>query len=206
MKNRKEVITKLINQVSILEGTADSYDDLLEIHKSEKLWTEISNKLEKIGTEPAKSRATFIREQTVDNFDLNREEWGIPNFAEDLVRYEDFENGFLWRFRAHTTSWSENQYADQWFYTSLEARSVRRYEFWDCDEGPDKMDLCFEGDYKAILQQLLAARIYEVLISPVFSTEELTEYIAKFSEDEEDYMLEDIIEDYISRNPNYKPS
>ncbi|WP_460584040.1 hypothetical protein [Hymenobacter arcticus] len=205
MKNRKKNITKLINQVSILKGATDSYDSLLEIHKSKKLRTEISDKLEKIESEPAKSRATFIREQTVDNFDLNREEWGVPDFAEDLVRYDDFENGFLWRFRAHTTSWSENQYADQWFYTSLEARSVSRYEFWNCDAGPDKMDFAFEGDYKSILQQLLADHVHKVLISPAFSTEELAEYIAEFSEEEEDYELEDVIEDYISKNPNYKP-
>lgn len=68
------------------------------------------------------------------------------------------------------------------------------------------MDFYFEGEYKSILQQLLADHIYEVLVSPVFSKKELTEYIANFDEDEEVYSLEEVIEDYISHNPNYESS
>ena len=97
------------------------------------------------------------------------------------------------------------QYADEWFYTSLEARSVTRYEFWNCDEGPERTDFVLTGNYKSILQQLLAYHVHDVLISPAFSSEELAEYIESFSEDEEDYSLEDIIDEYISRNPNYVP-
>lgn len=65
------------------------------------------------------------------------------------------------------------------------------------------MDFYLEGDYKSILKNLLADHVHEVLISPVFSTEELAEYIAGFSRKEEAYELEDVIEDYISKNPNY---
>lgn len=195
---------KLINQASVLAEILDSSSDFSKITGIEELRIAIAENLENTGIEAAKSRADFIRKQSDDNFNLNRESWGIPNFTEDLVAIEDFENGFLWKFRAHTTSWSENQYADQWFYTSLEARSVKRYEFWNCDEGPDRMDFYFEGNYKSILLQLLADHVHEVLISPVFSVKELTEYIARFSQEEEGYELEDVIEDYISKNPNYK--
>ncbi len=206
MKNRKEALKILISRPSVLTDVISSSADLSQLLVSAELRQSVADKLEKLGSESAKSRAAFIREQDIDNFNANREKWGIPDFAEGLVTINDFENGFLWRFRAHTTSWSENQYADQWFYTSLEARSIRRYEFWNYDEGPDKMDFYFEGEYKSILQQLLADHIYEVLVSPVFSKKELTEYIANFDEDEEVYSLEEVIEDYISHNPNYESS
>ncbi len=204
MNERKQKLENLINQTSVLKGAVDSYADFAKILKSEKLRISIAERLANLKTESAETRAAFIYEQSEENFTANREKWGIPNFKEDLVNSSDFENGFLWRFRAHSTSWSENQYADKWFYTSLEARTIRRYEFWNCDEGPDTVDFYFEGDYKSILKRLLADHLHEVLISPAFSTNELEEFIANFSEDEEDYTLEEIIEDYISLNPNYK--
>lgn len=199
------MLENLINQTSILKGTVDSYADFVNILKSKELRLSIVEKLQSLRTESAETRAAFICEQSEENFTANREKWGIPNFKEDLVNSSDFENGFLWKFRAHSTSWSENQYADKWFYTSLEARTIRRYEFWKCDEGPDTLDFYFEGDYKSILERLLADHIHEVLISPAFSANELKKFIADFSEDEEDYTLEEVIEDYISQNPNYKP-
>ena len=177
--------------------------ELEKIGPSSKFPLELAQRLEAIGTEASISRADFIRNQDAKNFDENRQVWGTPNFLENLVRIDDFKNGFLWRFRAHTTSWSHNQHADAWFYTSLETRSITRYEFWNCDEGPEKLDFVLYGNYKSILQQLLADHVYEVLVSPAFSTGELTAYIDGFSEDEEDYALEDVIEDYISLNPNY---
>jgi len=109
----------------------------------------------------------------------------------------------MWQFRAHSTSWSENQYADEWFLTSIEARSITRYEFWNCDEGPNTLDFAIDGNYKSILLQLLSEKVYEVLISPVFSSEELTDYIANYLEDEEECELEEVIEEYISQNPNF---
>lgn len=197
-------ITELIKQPSILVAVIQSPAELEAVGASSELRSEIANRLDVLETEASKSRAAFIRNQEAENFNANREAWGIPNFSEELVTIEDFTNGFLWRFRAHSTSWGDNQHADEWFYTSLEARSVTRYEFWDCDEGPEKASIVVTGDYKAILQQLLADHIHEALISPVFSKEELAEYIDNFSEDEEDYLLEEVIEDYISRNPNYQ--
>jgi hypothetical protein len=206
MKKREKQLKELVKQPSVLAGIAELPFEWGQLIKSSEFRSEIASALETKGTEPAKTRAAFIRNQDADNFNANRETWGIPAFSEELVEASDFENGFMWRFRAHTTSWSENQYADQWFLTSLEARSISRYEFWSCDEGPDKLEFIIEGNYKSILSQLLAEQVYEVLISPVFSSEELAEYIANFSEDEEEYELEEVIEEYISQNPNYLPA
>ena len=203
MNNREMSIEELVKQPSILTLVINSPAELKEILDSSELRLEVVRRLEALGTEAAKSRAAFILSQDTTNFNANRVAWGIPNFSEELVEIDDFKNGFLWRYRAHTTSWGHNQRADEWFYTSLEARTITRYEFWDCDEGPEKVDFVLTGDYKTILEQILSERIYEVLISPVFSKEELAEYINNFSEAEGDYSLEEIIEDYISCNPNY---
>lgn len=203
MKKREKQLRELVKQPSVLAGIAELPLEWGQLIKSSEFRSEIAAALEAKETKAAKTRAAFIRNQDANNFNANREAWSIPAFSEKLVEISDFENGFMWRFRAHTTSWSENQYADQWFLTSLEARSISRYEFWSCDEGPDKLEFVIEGNYKSILSQLLAEQVYEVLISPVFSSEELAEYIANFSEDEEEYELEEVIEEYISQNPNY---
>jgi len=202
METREEVLARLIEQPSILETVDDLSDELDKLVKSNS-FLEVASRLEKQQSTAAKSRAAFIREQDAENFQANRESWGIPEFKEGLVEIGDFQHGFLRTFRAHSTSWSENQYADEWFLTSFEARTVTRYEFWHCDNGPDEMDFAFTGDYKSILKQLLAEHVHEVLISPAFSGEELAEYIANFSEEDEDYELENVIEEYISRNPNF---
>lgn len=204
MKDRKAILEALIKQPSILTAVIDSPTELSELLATSGFEAEIARRLAKQGTQSAKSRAAFIRQQDPTIFKANREAWGIPAFRENLVDLSDFTHGFLWRFRAHTTSWGENQYADEWFFTSLEARSVTRYEYWSCDDGPDKMEIAFTGTYKSILQELLAEHVHEVLISPVFSHEELARYMATFSEDEEGYSLADLLADYISRNPNYR--
>ena len=201
--NREMSIEEIVKQPSILAVVINSPEELKAVSDSSELRLEFVRRLEALGIGVAKSRAVFILNQDISNFNANRVAWGVPNFSEELVGIDDFKNGFLWRFRAHTTSWGHNQRADEWFYTSLEARTITRYEFWDCDEGPEKVDFVLTGDCKAILKQLLSERIYEVLISPVFSKEELAEYINNFSEDQEAYSLEEIIEDYISCNPNF---
>ena len=201
--NDKKSISTLVKKPSILAEVINTPNALDKVGDSSELRLELAQRLEALETEASKSRAAFIRNQNTENFNANREAWGIPNFSEELVEIDDFKDGFLWRFRAHTTSWGDNQHADEWFYTSLEARSVTRYEFWDCDERPEKADVVFTGTYKTILQQLFADHVHEVLISPAFSKDELAEYIDNFSEAAEDYLLEELIEDYISRNPNY---
>lgn len=154
------------------------------------------------------SRANFIREQCkgLDGkhlFDKYREDWGIWNFSEELVTVDDFRNGFLWRFRDHTTSWNDNQKAKTWFLTSGEGLFIRRYEFWTCDSGKDECIEVREGSFKEILLSLLKEGDYEVLTSPVFSRSELEAYIKNYKSMDGDYTIEEIIEDYIEGNPNY---
>ena len=205
MSEKEVSISELVKQPSILARVVNTPAELGSVANSSELRSDISRRLAALETDASQARAAFILNQNEHNFDTNRTAWGIPNFDEELVAVSDFKDGFLWRFRAHTTSWNHNQYADEWFYTSLEARSITRYEFWDCDGGPEKVGFVLTGNYKSILQQLLADHVHEVLISPAFSNEELSEYIDTFSEDEEDYSLEDVIDEYISRNPNYVP-
>jgi len=174
------------------------------------LYLEIADEFEHTGKEELKARATFIREQCQEKsgkliFDKYREIWGIPNFKEDILTVEDFKRGFLWTFRDHTTSWSDNQDAKAWFLTSEEARFIRHYEFWSWD---NEVDECLEkrdGDYKTILDDLLKDGDYEVLQSPVYTNEELFGFIKSYSQKEDDFAIEEIIEDYISNNPNFVP-
>ncbi|WP_216678792.1 hypothetical protein [Hymenobacter siberiensis] len=143
-------IEELVKKPSILASVVSSLVELENVGNSSELRLELAQRLEAVETEASKTRAAFIRNQEAQNFNANREAWGIPDFSEELVEIDDFKKGFLWRFRAHTTSWSHNQYADEWFYTSLEARSVTRYEFWNCDEEPEKVDFVLTGNYEAV--------------------------------------------------------
>lgn len=154
------------------------------------------------------TRAKFIREQCNDldgreTFDRYREDWGIWNFKEDIIAVEDFKRGFLWRFRDHTTSWCDNQKAKAWFLTSPEALFVRRYEFWSWENGEDECTEVREGSYKEILVSLLKDQDYEVLLSPVFSRTDLTDFIKNYDPLNGSFPIEDIIEYYIEPNPNY---
>lgn len=174
------------------------------------LYLEIADEFEHTGKEELKARAAFISEQCEGKsgkliFDKYREIWGIPNFKEDILTVEDFKRGFLWTFRDHTTSWSDNLDAKAWFLTSEEARFVRHYEFWSWD---NEVDECLEkrdGNYKIILDSLLKDGDYEVLQSPIFPNEELYEFIRGYSPQDGDFTIEEIIEDYISNNPNFIP-
>lgn len=155
------------------------------------------------------TRAAFIREQCngldgKELFDKYRENWEINDFEEDLISAEDFKRGFLWRFRDHTTSWSDNQNAKDWFLTSAEAWFVRRYEFWSCDKGYNECIDVREGSYKEILLSLLEDGDYQVLSSPAFTKSELEDFIKNYKPIEGDFTIEEIIEDYIEINPNYE--
>jgi hypothetical protein len=172
------------------------------------IYLKIINELEAINNPNNISRAKFITAQINGNrgkeiFDANREEWGINNFKEDILAVDDFKRGFLWCFRDHTTSWSDNQKAKTWFLNSKEALFVRRYEFWTCDNGFDECIDVREGGYKEILLSLLKDGDYEVLSSPVFSKKELTDFIKTYNPLNGDFTIEEIIEDYIESNPNY---
>jgi len=113
MNNREMSIEELVKQPSILAAVVSSPAALENVGESSELRLELARRLEALETEASRSRAAFIRNQDSDNFNANQESWGIPNFSEELVEIEDFKNGFLWRFRAHTTSWGHNQYADE---------------------------------------------------------------------------------------------
>lgn len=154
------------------------------------------------------SRAKFVLEQINGNdgkdlFDKFREDWGIWKFDENILTVDDFKRGFLWRFRDHTTSWSDNQKSKAWFLTSPEGMFVRRYELWSCDNGVDECIEVREGSYKEILISLLEAGDYEVLCSPVFSKSELNDFIKTYDPRKGDYTIDEIIKDYIEVNPNY---
>ena len=174
------------------------------------LYLEIADEFEHTGKEELKARAAFIRAQCEGKreqqvFDKYREIWGIPNFKEDILTVDDFKRGFLWSFRDHTTSWSDNQNAKVWFLTSEEAHFIRHYEFWSWD---NEFDECLEkrdGTYKTILDNLLKDGDYEVLQSPVYTNEELFSFIKNYSQKDGDFTIEEIIEDYILKNPNFVP-
>jgi hypothetical protein len=172
------------------------------------IYLKIINELEATNNPDNISRAKFITEQINGNsgkeiFDAKREEWGIDNFEEDILTVDDFKRGFLWCFRDHTTSWSDNQKAKNWFLNSNEAIFVRRYEFWTCDNGFDECNDVREGSYKEILLSLLKDGDYEVLSSSVFSKEELNDFIKTYNPLNGDFTIEEIIEDYIGSNVNY---
>jgi len=159
-----------------------------------------ANQLSDLGTTSARARAAFIRLQiggidTVDLFEEYRESWGIPKFHEDLVTIDDFKNGFLWTFRDHTTSWGEDVEAREWFFTNIEARFARRYEFWSCDRGPEEMILLESGDYKNILVSIVNKHgDYSPFISPVFSHEELRLFYDNYDEDGDGFYKESLFE------------
>lgn len=180
----------------------------IDLSESTDLYFKVVADLQSINRHDYVSRANFILEQLNDNegretFEKFREDWGIWNFDENILTVEDFKRGFLWRFRDHTTSWSDNQKAKTWFLTSAEAIFVRRYEFWSCDKGFDECIEVREGSYKEILLSLLKDGDYEVLCSPVFSKSELTDFIRTYQPQNGDYGINEIIEDYIEANPNF---
>ncbi len=173
------------------------------------IYLKIINELEATNNPTYISRAKFINEQLSGNdvqeiFNANREAWGVDNFDEDILTADDFKRGFLFCFRDHTTSWSDNQKAKTWFLNSNEAMFVRRYEFWTCDDGFDECIDVREGSYKEIILSLLRDGDYEVLSSPVFSKEELNDFIKTYNLLNGDFTIKEIIEDYIEFNPNYK--
>jgi hypothetical protein len=175
----------------------NSIDDLLIL----------ANQLETSDSASVKARGTFIRLQckgleAEDLFEEYREGWGIPKFQESLLSASDFRNGFLWTFRDHTTSWSEDQEAREWFYTNLEARFIYNYEFWACDHGPEEIVFKESGDYKEILWTLVKQGDYGPMISPIFTKEELQEFLFQFDEDELGFEKEKLLE-IIIQNQNW---
>ncbi len=162
-----------------------------------------------LGTESSKARAAFIRLQiaginTEDLFEEYRESWGIPKFEDDLLSIKDFKNGFLWTFRDHTTSWTDDVEAREWFYTHIEARFARRYEYWSLDHEREHMILLESGDYKNILYSIVNKHAdYSPLVSPVFSHEELRIFFDNHDEDADGFFKEDLLE-IMKQNINWE--
>ena len=88
-------VKELDKQPSILVSVVDSPTELENVGESNELRMELAQRLEALETEASKSRAAFIRNQDAENFNANRESWGIPDFAEELVEIVNFKNGFL---------------------------------------------------------------------------------------------------------------
>jgi CRISPR/Cas system-associated protein Cas5 (RAMP superfamily) len=172
------------------------------------LYLNVADEFEKTDHKELIKRADFIRRQCSGDkaeklFNNNRKSWGIPNFSEDLVTVDDFKRGFLYKFRDHTTSWSDNQKAKKWFLNSFEAKLVQVYEFWSCDNGKEEIIETRTGDYKSILKSLLAQGDYEVLTSPTFRKQELDDFVRTHLPMDGDFTVDEIISEYINVNPNY---
>jgi hypothetical protein len=196
----------MVNKIKGLEKLIQSRT--LELTEDKELYFKTADELEKTNDKDLIKRAEFIRRQcngdTADKFfNDNRDSWGIPNFSEDLLTAEDFKRGFLFKFRDHTTSWSDNQKAKKWFLNSFESRFVQVYELWSCDNGPEEIIETRTGDFKTILESLLADGDYDVLTSAIFTKQELDNFIRTYQPKNGDFSIDEIIEDYISLNPNY---
>jgi len=208
MTDRKKYFDHInANQSPILQFT-DRFDQLLKAVKSNSIEDLLfyAGYLESSDTDSVKARGTLIRLQcqgleAEDLFEAYRESWGIPIFHENLLTVSDFKNGFLWKFRDHTSSWGEDQEAREWFYTNIEARFVRNYEFWSDDRGSEEMMFGKYGMYKEILSALIQEAEFGPLISPVFTKEELQSFIDQHDEDDlgiQKEALRDIIEQNIN--------
>ena len=208
MPDRKRYFDKIRSNHSPILQFTNRLEQLLKAAETSNIEDLLfyARSLESSNEDSVKARGTLIRLQcqgleAEDLFEAYRESWGIPVFQENLLTVSDFKNGFLWTFRDHTTSWAEDQEAREWFYTNIEARFVRKYEFWAQDHGPDEKLFEKSGTYKTILTALIQEADYGPLISPVFTKEELQSFIDQHLEDElgiEKETLVDVIEQNIN--------
>ena len=209
MTDRKKYFDSINSNHSPILQFADRFGQLLkdtESNSMEDLLLYASN-LESSNVESIKARGTLIRLQcrgleAEDLFEAYRESWGIPIFHENLLTVSDFKNGFLWKFRDHTSSWSEDQEAREWFYTNIEARFVRKYEFWSTDRGSEEVLFRKSGKYKEILSALIQEAEFGPLISPIFTKEELQSFIDLHDEDDLGIQKE-VLTDIIQQNINW---
>jgi hypothetical protein len=205
-----EEITSITSPLLLL---ADQLNKLIE-ERTDNLNADINsyltfaNQLAQQPSPAAKTRAEFIKLQCARKdanqfFDQHRESWGIPNFDENLLKPEDYGNGFLLTFRDHSTSWCEDVEARNWFFTNIEARFVRHYQFWACDNGPEEILFSISGDYKSIMWTIVKEyQNYSALASPVFQQQELIDFYKTFDEITGDYYKKDLLE-MMEKNPNW---
>jgi hypothetical protein len=74
---------------------------------------------------------------------------------------------------------------------------------WSCDNEPEEIVETRTGDFKTILNLLLADGDYDVLTSAIFTKQELDSFIRTYQPKNGDFSVDELIEDYISENPNY---
>lgn len=171
-------------------------------------YLDYADQLSRLDNETAKTRAAFIQMQCSGIhselfFEKHRDSWGIPKFEEGLLTVEDFNDGFLHTFRDHSTSWCEDVNAREWFYHSVEARFVRHYQFWECDNGAEEIALSASGDYKSIMWTIVKEyQDYSALASSIFTKQELQRFYKNFDGERGDYDKEDLLE-IIKENPNW---
>jgi hypothetical protein len=209
MTDRKKYFDKINSNHSPILQFANCFDQLLQATESHSMEDLLfyARYLESSNVDSIKARGTLIRLQcqgleAEDLFDAYRESWGIPIFHENLLTVSDFKNGFLWKFRDHTSSWSEDQEAREWFYTNIEARFVRKYEYWSADRGSEEVLFVKSGKYKEILTALIQEAEFGPLISPVFTKEELQSFIDLHDEDDLGIQKE-VLTDIIEQNINW---
>lgn len=187
---------------TVIQARTDDLSEPIEVY------LDFADQLSQLDNDEAKTRAAFIQMQcggidTEDFFEQHRESWGIPKFEEDLLTVDDFKNGFLFTFRDHSTSWCEDGEARQWFFSSSEARFVRHYQFWACDNGPEEILLSASGDYKSIMWTIVRDyQDYSALVSPIFTKQDLQDFYDRFDEEKGDYYKEVLLE-MIEENPNW---
>lgn len=205
-----EKINSLTSPLLLLPNQLDTVIKARKNDLSEPIdvYLGFADQLLQLNNDTAKTRGSFIRMQCggidmEDFFEQHRESWGIPMFEENLVTVDDFKNGFLYTFRDHSTSWCEDGEARDWFFNSFEARFVRHYQFWACDNGPEEILLSTSGDYKSILWTIVRDyQDYSALASPIFTKQDLQDYYKSFDEQKGGYDKEDLLE-MIEENPNW---
>jgi hypothetical protein len=209
MTDRKKYFDNINSNHSPILQFADRLDQLLKAAESNSIEDLLfyASYLESSNADSIKARGTLIRLQckgleAEDLFEAYRESWGIPIFHENLLTVSDFKNGFLWKFRDHTSSWVEDQEAREWFYTNIEARFVRKYEFWSADRGSEEELFGKSGKYKEILSALIKEAEFGPLISPVFTKKELQSFIDRHDEDDLGIQKE-VLTDIILQNINW---
>jgi len=211
--NRAQYFKKINSVASPFLLLPDQLDAVIksrtsDMHETIDVYLDFAYKLSLLDKDGAKTRAEFIRMQcggidTRDFFEEHRESWGIPKFEEALLTVDDFKNGFLFKFRDHSTSWCEDAEARDWFFKSLEARLVRHYEFWACDNGPEEILLTTSGDYKSIMWTIVKDyQDYSALTSSVFTKQDLLDFYNTFDEEDGDYEKKDLLK-MIKKNPNW---
>ncbi len=128
----------------------------------------------------------------------HRRAWSIPDFAENLIAANDFRRGFLYTFRDHSDSWSDNLAARDWFFTSPEARFAVRYQLWSSEDDGERCVEEHVGTYKQIVDALLDAGMESALQCPLVSREQALAWAEKMKQEFD----ADAIADWLKLNPH----